>query len=129
MLKILARKLPITCILSLLTLAAHATDVSLQQVQANTPIQTQDAKLQINLTPQQSLPPGKYTFELVVTDDSGNQSMPVQAQVTVRDTTRPVAVLTTPQFVDVGKAIVLDASKSSDIGGKIDKYTWRLLAN
>lgn len=106
---------------------SHATDVNLQSVQPNQQITTQDAQLKINMNAQQSLPPGTYTFELVVVDDSGNQSTPARAQVVVRDTAAPTAVLIAPQSVNVGQAIILSGSKSTDIGGKVGKYIWRLV--
>ena len=109
--------------------SSYAADVNSTALQVNQPIETQDAQLRINVNAQQPLAPGTYTFELVVVDNSGNQSAPARARVIVRDNTAPTAVLIAPQTVDVGKAIVLDASKSSDVGGKVDKYVWRLLAN
>ena len=118
----------VSVLLSFFSTTSYATDVTLQQLQTS-PIQTQDAQLRINMNPQQALPPGQYTFELVVIDDSGNQSNPTQASVMVRDIVKPTAVLIAPTPVNAGSQIVLDGSKSSDIGGKVSKYIWRLLPN
>ena len=112
----------------LATPTSYATDITLQQVQQG-PVQTQDAQLRININPQQTLAPGAYTFELVAIDDSGNQSAPARTRVVVRDNAKPTAVISAPQAVDVGQPIVLDGSKSSDIGGKVTTYVWRLVAN
>lgn len=113
-------------VLLLMASTGHTTEVNLQAVQASQ-IETQDAQLKININAQQPLAPGAYTFELVVVDDSGNQSQPTRARVVVRDNTAPTAVLTAPQAVDIGKPITLDASRSTDIGGKVVSYIWRLV--
>ena len=83
----------------------------------------------VDVAPASGLPVGVHHFQLVVDDDSGNQSAPVVAQVIVKDTTRPTAVLTiTPSQVEAGQGFRLDGSKSSDPNpGKIVKYRWTML--
>ena len=69
---------------------------------------------------------GTWRLQLVATDDAGNASAPALAQVTVitPDTTPPTAVITAPAMGRLGVAIALDASASSDVGGRIVRYAW-----
>lgn len=83
-----------------------------------------------------SLEVGVSTFGLQVTDDSGNESTLAQVTVTLLepDTTAPTAVLsavypdgrpvigTVPQ----GAAFLLTGVRSTDVGGVIVRYDWRL---
>jgi hypothetical protein len=66
------------------------------------------------------LPPGTHIFQLVVVDDMGVSSDPVQAQVVVQG--KPVAVLNAPDKVAAGQAFRLDATKSTSPGGKVTKF-------
>jgi len=67
-----------------------------------------------------SLPPGTHTFQLVVVDDMGVSSDPVQAQIVIQG--KPVAVLGAPEKVAVGQTFKLDARKSNSPGGKVVKF-------
>jgi PKD repeat protein len=69
---------------------------------------------------------GTWRLQLVAMDDSGNASSPALAQVTVitPDTTPPTAVITAPATGRLGVAVALDASASTDVGGRIVRYTW-----
>jgi PKD repeat protein len=67
--------------------------------------------------------PGVYTVELVVTDTIGQASTPSALLVTVNDTTAPVANAGTDQTVNLGDAVTLNASGSSDNLGVVN-YTW-----
>jgi len=78
---------------------------------------------------------GRHEFELTVTDDSGNESAPVQATVIVVDTQAPTAVLEVLDAsgavdadgrIPFGEAFSLSASRSVDVGGQITKYEWIL---
>jgi hypothetical protein len=40
------------------------------------------------------LPPGKYRFQLIVTDNQGNQSRPAELVVEIRDQRSPVRPIT-----------------------------------
>jgi hypothetical protein len=86
-------------------------------------IKTQSAMLVVD-----SHPVGISVFELTVTDDSGNESLPAQAQVIVRDNVAPTAVITAPSVVASGNGFTLDGSLSSDLGGSISRYTWSKLS-
>jgi hypothetical protein len=50
---------------------------------------------------ENQLPPGRYRFELVVTDDGNNESDPTQLVVIVRDRpTRPTGPVIRPGILD-----------------------------
>ena len=72
------------------------------------------------------LAPGRHMVTLVVTDDSGNESSPVTAEVVVRDTSAPTAVLDLPATAAAGSPVVADASRSTDVGGQVVSYTFTL---
>ena len=70
------------------------------------------------------LRPGVHVFQLVVVDDSGNESAPVMREVRVVDQTRPNAVLDVQSTVAFGESFVLSGEKSFDIGGTIKEFRW-----
>lgn len=90
----------------------------------NQPLITTDPMLNIPGIQQ----PGKYTFQLTVTDDSGNASTPTTASVIVQDVVAPTAVLDLPSQVIAGQPVVLDGRRSSDIGGRVVRYSWSNLS-
>ncbi len=74
------------------------------------------------------LPVGTHTFELVVVDDAGNESLPNRVRVVVKDTERPTAVLEAPAEVELGDEFRLDGSRSLDVPpGKVEMYKWTLV--
>jgi len=100
-------------------------------------VQRDDAILTIEVG-EKELPIGGHTFELQVTDDSGNPSAPQQVMVIVADTEAPTAVVTVLDEkglpvtannpVRYARNFTLDASRSFDLGGgRIVSYRWRLL--
>ena len=94
-----------------------------------TPVETEEAKVSVDVTPRQPLSVGTHEFQLEAVDDAGNESLPVTVKVTVRDTQRPTAVITAPQSVGYGQKFILDGSKSKDLPpGKIVKYIWIMLS-
>jgi hypothetical protein len=81
---------------------------------------------------------GKHLFELVVLDDSQNPSQPAIVQVNVIDTQAPTAIinfspdLRDPQDprilrVPFGRPFTLDGRASTDIGGQVVRWTWKLV--
>lgn len=92
-------------------------------------ISTEDAKVEVTINPDKPLKVGRYVFQLVVVDDSGNESLPAQQEVIVLDTERPTAVLDIrPSKVAVGESFVLYGDQSTDLGGgRINKYVWTFL--
>jgi hypothetical protein len=80
---------------------------------------------------------GQHQFELVVTDDSGNESAPANLTVIVVDIERPTAVIeirdATGRPVNngqlpLGENFILDGSQSTDVGGgSIVRYSWTVV--
>ncbi len=94
----------------------------------NEPVETNDPQVTVEVSLNEPLSVGKHVFQLVVVDDAGNESIPVTAEVIVRDTQRPRAVITAPESVAYGQSFKLDGSQSSDVPpGRIVKYTWTML--
>ena len=94
----------------------------------NQPVETTTTEVEVTPgTGGAELPPGRHTFQLVVTDDSGNASSPATIEVIVRDTVKPTAVIDAPAVVDVGKSFTMSGKRSSDIGGRIVKFAWTRL--
>jgi hypothetical protein len=91
------------------------------------PVVTNTPDVEVTVSPTSPLPPGRHRFQLVVQDDSGNSSEPAVAEVIVRDTQKPTAVLDAPLEVELGHSFQLSGKRSSDIGGRIVKYTWTRL--
>ena len=87
-----------------------------------------DNKLTLDVDPARPLRPGTYTFRLVVTDDSGNLSAPVDFRISVVDEGKPIAVITGPSRVPTGQGFTLSGESSSDVGGgKLSKFTWTMI--
>jgi hypothetical protein len=99
------------------------------------PIKTDDATLTVQM-PGEKLKVGGHTFQLVVTDDSGNVSAPATVMVIVVDTDAPTAVVTVSNEqgrplegnrLPFGSGFILDGKRSVDIGGNIVSYNWTLV--
>ena len=111
------------------------TDVTIGDLRADS-VKTPDATLKVSMD-DSPLPVGEHRFELLVADDSGNESEPAIVSIVVLDTERPTAVLEvrTAQGelvpnnrLPFGTSFTLDARRSSDAGGgNIISYTWTLL--
>ncbi|HEX9311963.1 MAG TPA: hypothetical protein VGA30_03930 [Actinomycetota bacterium] len=92
------------------------------------PVETEDPTVEVTVSVDIPLAVGKHVFQLVVEDDSGNQSLPATVDVVVRDSQAPTAILAAPSQVDFGQSFKLDGSKSSDVGGgKVVKFIWTLV--
>ena len=91
------------------------------------PVTTEEAGVEVTIDTTAALPVGRHIFQLVVVDDSGNESKPAEVAVIVRDDQAPTAVIKAPSQVGFGKSFKLDGSASSDLPpGKIAKYIWTL---
>ena len=92
------------------------------------PVETTTPDVEVTVTANAPLPVGRHRFQLVVEDDSGNLSEPSTAEVIVRDTQKPTAVLDAPREVDLGRSFQLSGKRSSDLAsGRIVKYIWTRL--
>ncbi len=105
----------------------------------DTAVKSDEPRLDVLASERAPLKPGKHVFQLVVSDDSGNDSAPANVTVIVLDTTRPTAVidLINPDGsrnpepvvqVSFGKGFQLSGDRSSDIGGAVKIWNWTLLA-
>ena len=93
-----------------------------------TPVTTEEPVVEVTVSAELPLKPGRHRFQLIVEDDAGNVSLPDVVDVIVRDTIRPTAVLEAPKSVQPGQSFMLDGRRSSDVPpGKVVKYEWTLL--
>ena len=97
------------------------------KLDVNVPFETTEPTVKVEVDPQAPLPRGRHRYQLVVTDDSGNESEAVSVIVIVADQTRPTAVLAAPDVVNVGTTFVLDGRRSFDVGGQIRSWTFMYL--
>lgn len=88
-------------------------------------VRTQDPTVEVTVTANAPLPPGRHRFQLVVVDDSGLQSEPAVAEVIVIDSRRPTAVIDAPRTVPFGSSFMLSGAQSADLApGRITAYNW-----
>ncbi len=95
-----------------------------------TTVTTTDPFVDVTPSPDAPIPPGVHHFQLVVYDEAGNAStQPAVAQVVVKDTINPTAVLTiVPSQAQPGQPFRLDGTKSSDVPpGTVVKYVWTMV--
>jgi hypothetical protein len=96
--------------------------------QKGTPVQTTIPTVEVTSSSAAPLPEGTHRFQLVVVDDSGNLSDPVFADVVIKDTIKPTAVIAPVAPVQPGQSFTLDGSKSSDVApGKVAQWIWTML--
>ncbi len=112
------------------------TEINLEELLEKGSAKTPDSRLEIKM-PEQKLAVGQHRFSLTVTDDSGNPSTPAIITVVVQDTAAPTAVLDLRNEqggqvingrIEFVAGFILDGSRSTDIGGAIESYTWEILA-
>jgi hypothetical protein len=104
---------------------------------ANKTVTQKDPQVQVEVTPTAPLPLGVNRFQLIVVDDSGNQSVAATIDVMVKDTTAPTAAIIMvnadgkridPPVVSFGQSFFLSGAPSTDAGGgKIVEYRFTLL--
>lgn len=95
-----------------------------QEISAASP----DSSLTIQVNQSSPLSTGTYQFQLVVTDDSGNNSQPTTVNIVVIDDQAPTAIIDAPERVGFGKEITLSGKRSTDTGGgTITKFIWTLI--
>jgi hypothetical protein len=92
------------------------------------PITTTDSTVSVDVDATHALSVGPHRFQLVVVDESGNQSQPVTVDVIVKDTVAPTAVLEVLGPVTFNQPFTLSGQKSLDNGGdSIVSYIWTLV--
>jgi len=104
--------------------------ISANDLKVNEPIAAPapDATLILVVDPAKPLKVGAYTFQLVVVDDSGNESKAAQARVVIVDSQAPTAIISAPRTVPFATDFTLSGAESSDVGGgKVARYVWTLL--
>jgi hypothetical protein len=94
-----------------------------------TKVVTTENVVEVTVSPTSMIPPGVHHFQLIVVDDAGNASDPATAEVVIRDSTKPTAVLRiAPTQVEPGQSFRLDGSASSDVPpGKVAQYIWLMV--
>jgi hypothetical protein len=98
------------------------------QFQPGQTIESDDPTMQVEMDPAQPLRVGRHRFQLVVVDDSNNESAPAFCDVIVIDNNRPTAVITPAEItVPAGQNFRLSGAQSTDIGGRVVRYRWTLI--
>jgi hypothetical protein len=93
------------------------------------PVATPSPTIEVTVSPTAPLAPGRHRFQLVVVDDSGNESAPSVAEVVVIDDKKPTAVLDAPARVSFGASFSLSGARSADLPpGRIREYRWMLIS-
>ena len=93
------------------------------------PIATPDSSIEVTVSAAAPLAPGRHRFQLVVVDDSGNESAPSVTEVIVIDDKKPTAVLDAPARVSFGASFKLSGARSFDLPpGKISEFRWMLVS-
>jgi hypothetical protein len=102
----------------------------------NVPVVQDTPLVSVDMPKDNPLAAGKYRFQLVVVDDSGNESDPAFIDVIVKDTVKPTAVLDminadkaiVPPNAQVGSSFTLSGARSSDVApGKVKAYRFTML--
>ena len=94
----------------------------------NTPIESTDPRIEVTVSANSPLRVGRHRFQLVVFDDSGNQSLADAVEVRVFDGDRPTAVLQGPEQVAFAQSFPLTGERSTDVGGgRIVRYVFTYL--
>ena len=99
---------------------------------------TPDESLAIIVDPNDPIPVGAVTLQLIVVDNAGNKSLPATVKLIIRDSTAPTAVLTAvdvngrplrDNVLEAGASFILSGKGSIDLPpGKIEKFVWTLVA-
>jgi len=103
----------------------------------NKTVAQKDPLVQVEVTPTAPLPLGVNRFQLIVIDNSGNESVAATIDVMVKDTTAPTAGIImvnadgkrVDPVVPFGQSFFLSGAPSTDVGGgKIVEYRFTLMA-
>lgn len=89
------------------------------------PVKTADPNVEVTVSRDNPLPPGNHRFQLVVTDDSGQESEPAVIEIIVIDDSKPTAIIDGPPTVSSGSSFLLSGRRSTDLPpGRIVSYSW-----
>ena len=112
------------------------SETNLETLQSQA-VKTADPRLSVKVSPNAPLPVGEHAFQLVVTDNAGNESQATQVRLVVRDTQAPTAVIRAlgangrplaGNTVPFGASFILTGEKSTDLPpGRIVAFEWTLL--
>jgi hypothetical protein len=92
-------------------------------------VTTTDSRVEVTVSPSTPLSVGRHRFQLVVVDDSGNESVPAAVDVIVIDDKKPTAVIDAPSTVSIGASFTLSGARSADLPpGRIAQYRWQQLS-
>ena len=85
---------------------------------------TLDSSYLVPQGPGNLLSPGRHRFQLMVEDDSGNRSKPIERVVIVTDEVAPTAVAAGPAAVTQMQPFQLSGEQSFDADGRIVQFEW-----
>jgi hypothetical protein len=91
---------------------------------------TSDATVTVDASETNPVDPGDHVFQLIVVDENGVESTPVEQRVTIgADDRKPQAVFTaTPAEVAFGEPFTLDGTESTPVPGhQIMSYKWIMM--
>src|SRR6266480_319522 len=96
------------------------THVDPSQLVVGAPVLTSDATVTVDASVTNPVDPGHHVFQLIVVDENGVESTPVEQRVTISpDDRKPQAVLTAmPAEVAFGQPFTLDGTESSPVPGR-----------
>src|SRR2546430_17189144 len=103
------------------------THVDASQLLVGAPVVTSDATVTVDASVTNAVDPGHHVFQLIVVDENGVESTPVEQRVTISPEDRkPQAVLTAiPAEVAFGQPFSLDGPQSTPVPGhQHTSYNW-----
>jgi len=106
------------------------THVDPSQLLVGAPVVTSDATVTVDASVTNPVDPGDHLFQLIVVDENGVESTPVEQRVTISpDDRKPQAVLTAmPAEVAFGEPFTLDGTESAPVPGhQITSYKWIMM--
>src|SRR5947199_9579046 len=115
---------------SLYTSEDDMTHVDPSQLVVGAPVVTSDATVTVDASVTNPVDPGDHVFQLIVVDENGVESTPVEQRVTISpDDRKPQAVLTAmPAEVAFGEPFTLDGTESAPVPGhQITSYKWIMM--
>ena len=106
------------------------THVDPSQLLVGARVVTSDATVTVDASVTNPVDPGDHVFQLIVVDENGVESTPVEQRVTISpDDRKPQAVLTAmPAEAAFGQPFTLDGTESTPVPGhQITSYKWIMM--